>query len=71
VIEHPIAWSAGPDAALRVSASVGIALHSPGLGADDLLRHADHAMHAAKSRGPGEIGVDDGSTRSSDVVAAA
>ncbi|MEU0563480.1 GGDEF domain-containing protein [Dactylosporangium sp. NPDC006015] len=34
-----------------VTASVGIAVHSPGMTADDLLREADAAMYTAKTSG--------------------
>ncbi|GAA4260084.1 diguanylate cyclase domain-containing protein [Dactylosporangium darangshiense] len=38
---------------LAVTASVGVAARQPGDGAQDLLRHADIAMYAAKKRGKG------------------
>ncbi|MGI5238013.1 diguanylate cyclase domain-containing protein [Dactylosporangium sp. CA-139066] len=38
---------------LAVTASVGVADREPGDGAQDLLRHADIAMYAAKKRGKG------------------
>ncbi|MGI5176865.1 diguanylate cyclase domain-containing protein [Dactylosporangium sp. CA-152071] len=34
-----------------VTASVGIAVHSPGMTADDVLREADAAMYTAKTSG--------------------
>jgi len=40
-----------------MSASIGIALAEPGMGADELLRNADVAMYAAKNRGKGRFEV--------------
>ncbi len=48
VVQQPI--NLGSDSA-AVSASIGIAVHHPGTSADDLLRHADTAMYAAKAAG--------------------
>jgi diguanylate cyclase (GGDEF)-like protein/PAS domain S-box-containing protein len=41
------------DHELFVHASIGIAISSPGVAADELLRNADLAMYAAKTRGKG------------------
>ncbi|MFL6153413.1 MAG: EAL domain-containing protein [Ornithinibacter sp.] len=38
---------------VRVSASAGAALHTPGQSVEDLLRAADGALQEARSRGPG------------------
>jgi diguanylate cyclase (GGDEF)-like protein/PAS domain S-box-containing protein len=45
-----------------LSASVGIALSSPGLGSEDLLRLADTAMYDAKATGRGAVRVSCGPT---------
>jgi diguanylate cyclase (GGDEF)-like protein len=43
------------DATVTVGASIGIAPAAPGLGAEDLTRHADLAMYAAKANGKNRI----------------
>ena len=48
---------------LFVSASLGIAVSAPGLGAADLMRNADIAMYDAKRRGGGRSAVFDDSMR--------
>ena len=45
---EPIPWN---DQTLRLSVSVGVALHASGEDTELLLRRADHAMYAAKSSG--------------------
>jgi diguanylate cyclase (GGDEF)-like protein/PAS domain S-box-containing protein len=45
------------EAEVPLTASVGVALAAPGAGANDLLRSADTALHAAKRRGAGHIQV--------------
>ncbi len=47
-VQQPIDLGGGLAA---VSASVGIAVARPGASADDLVREADAAMHAAKTSG--------------------
>jgi diguanylate cyclase (GGDEF)-like protein len=42
-------------AEVPITVSAGLALAAPGLGAEDLLRCADTALHIAQSRGPGEL----------------
>jgi diguanylate cyclase (GGDEF)-like protein/PAS domain S-box-containing protein len=42
-------------AEVPVSVTAGLALAAPGLGAEDLLRCADTALHIAQSRGHGEL----------------
>jgi diguanylate cyclase (GGDEF)-like protein/PAS domain S-box-containing protein len=42
-------------AEVPVSVTAGLALAAPGLGAEDLLRCADTALHIAQSRGAGEL----------------
>ncbi|WP_051324226.1 putative bifunctional diguanylate cyclase/phosphodiesterase [Candidatus Solirubrobacter pratensis] len=42
-------------AEVPVTVTAGLALASPGLGAEDLLRCADTALHIAQSRGAGEV----------------
>jgi diguanylate cyclase (GGDEF)-like protein/PAS domain S-box-containing protein len=37
--------------ALRISTSIGIAFHQPGMAADELINKADHAMYIAKQSG--------------------
>ena len=55
ILTEPI-WIAGRE--LVVSASVGIALHAGGPGeGEELLRHADVAMYAAKEAGRGRFEV--------------
>jgi diguanylate cyclase (GGDEF)-like protein/PAS domain S-box-containing protein len=54
-LEEPI-WVAGRE--LVVGASIGIALHAGGAGeGEELLRHADVAMYAAKEAGRGRFEV--------------
>ena len=45
---EPIPWN---DQTLRLSVSVGVALHASGEDTELLLRRADHAMYAAKASG--------------------
>ncbi|KDN76644.1 phosphodiesterase [Streptomyces olindensis] len=40
---------------VRVNASIGVAFAEPGLGAGELLRNADLAMHRAKAGGKGRV----------------
>ncbi|AXE85568.1 Phytochrome-like protein cph2 [Streptomyces sp. Go-475] len=40
---------------VRVNASIGVAFAEPGLGAGELLRNADLAMHRAKGAGKGRV----------------
>ncbi|WP_275422744.1 diguanylate cyclase domain-containing protein [Paractinoplanes tereljensis] len=47
-IQQPIDITGVP---ARVSASVGVAVHQPGMSVDDLIRAADAAMYAAKAAG--------------------
>ena len=42
---------------ILVEASLGVAVASPGMAAEDVLRNADIAMYAAKNRGGAEIAV--------------
>ncbi|MFM7299377.1 MAG: diguanylate cyclase domain-containing protein, partial [Planctomycetota bacterium] len=52
-IEQPIEWN---DAALRVSASIGLALYpEDGDEPETLLRRADKAMYRAKTGGSGQV----------------
>jgi diguanylate cyclase (GGDEF)-like protein len=48
LVRQPIDVAGGT---VVVSASVGIAVNLPGMGADDLLRQADEAMYTAKAAG--------------------
>ena len=58
-LDRPIALSGGRE--VRISASIGIAMSSPGATAEELLRRADRAMYRAKARGKAkyEIYADD------------
>ena len=40
---------------VSITASIGVAVGSPGLGADELLQNADAAMYRAKERGRGRV----------------
>jgi diguanylate cyclase (GGDEF)-like protein len=43
------------DATVAVGASIGVAPATPALGAEELTRHADLAMYAAKARGKNQV----------------
>jgi diguanylate cyclase (GGDEF)-like protein len=48
----------GPELSIAPRASIGLAVaDSPAVGTDELLRRADLAMYAAKSRGKGTMGI--------------
>ncbi len=58
LIEH--SYLQDGDNRVRVTASIGAAMHSPGESAEDLIDRADKLMYQSKSRGRNLVTLDSG-----------